>query len=138
MCHPVYSNFTGVIHKLGRIVASCHLLQPTVGDYQMDWERFEQVCAQERNKVFVLCSPENPVGRVWTPDELVRMAEICRENGVVLVSDEIHSDFVRGGVKHSRKRPVCYAKEIIKPEHYVFSTSSVAAASAHPCAHGSL
>ena len=138
LCHPVYSNFTGVMHKLGRIVASCHLLQPTVGDYQMDWERFEQVCAQERNKVFVLCSPENPVGRVWTPDELVRMAEICRENGVVLVSDEIHSDFVRGGVKHSRKRPVCYAKEIIKPEHYVFSTSSVAAASAHPCAHGSL
>lgn len=100
LCYPVYSNFTSTVRKLGRKVASCHLLQPAVGEYEMDWEKFRRVCAREENKVFVLCSPSNPVGRVWSREELSQMAEICRENGVVLVSDEIHSDFVRRGVKH--------------------------------------
>ncbi len=66
----------------------------------MNREKFEQFCAQEENKVFILCSPENPIGRIWTKDELNRMAEICRRNGVVIVSDEIHSDFIRAGEKH--------------------------------------
>jgi len=100
LCHPVYSKFTRVIKQLERKVANCQLIQPSVGDYQMDWAKFRRVCAPKENKVFVLCSPENPVGRVWRKEELVRMANICRENGVVLVSDEIHSDIVRKGVKH--------------------------------------
>jgi len=66
----------------------------------MDWERFEALCAHPENKVFILCSPENPVGRVWEQEELKRMAAICRKNGVVIVSDEIHSDIVRAGVRH--------------------------------------
>lgn len=101
LTYPVYSNFTGTVKSLGRKVASCHLLQPTPGDYRMDWEKFRQVCAREENKVFILCSPNNPVGRVWTREELEQMARICRENGVVLVSDEIHSDFVRRGFQHT-------------------------------------
>lgn len=100
LCRPVYSNFTGTIEKLGRRVVNCQKLRTGTGEYQMDWEKFEQLCAQEENKVFVLCSPENPVGRIWTKEELIRMATICWENGVVLVSDEIHSDFVRAGEKH--------------------------------------
>lgn len=100
LCRPVYSNFTGTIQRLGRKVVNCQKIQRSLGNYQMDWEKFQSVCAQADNKVFVLCSPENPVGRVWTRQELERIATICRENGVVLVSDEIHSDLVRNGVKH--------------------------------------
>lgn len=100
VCWPAYSSFMGTIMKLGRRVVNCQKLLNGQGKYQMDWEKFEQLCAQEENKVFILCSPENPVGRIWTKDELARMAAICQKNGVVLVSDEIHSDFIRAGEKH--------------------------------------
>lgn len=100
LCYPVYANFMRTVRQLGREIAPCHLLQPRVGEYQMDWENFRQACAAPKNKVFLLCSPANPVGRVWSREELTRMARICRENGVVLVSDEIHSDIVRKGVRH--------------------------------------
>ena len=100
LCYPVYANFMETVRQLGREIVPCRLLQPQVGDYRIDWENFRQVCANPQNKVFLLCSPENPVGRVWSREELARMAQICRKNGVVLVSDEIHSDLVRKGVHH--------------------------------------
>ena len=99
LCRPIYRNFTSVIQQTGLHVANCQMLYKN-GRYEMDWEGLEQVCAQPENKVFVLCSPQNPVGRVWTREELARIAEVCRKNGVVVVSDEIHSDIVRKGVKH--------------------------------------
>lgn len=108
LCGPVYSNFTGVVKGMGREVVRCHMTQERVGDYRMDWDKFRQVCAQPQNKVFILCSPNNPVGRVWEKEELQQMAAICRENGVVLVSDEIHADFLRQGVKHT---PILQAVE---------------------------
>ena len=110
LCYPVYANFMGTVRQLGREIAPCHLLQPRVGEYQMDWEHFRQACADPKNKVFLLCSPANPVGRVWSREELRRMARICRENGVVLVSDEIHSDIVRKGVRHL---PILQAAEAL-------------------------
>ena len=100
LCRPIYRNFTSVIQQTGRHVANCQMLYHKNGRYEMDWEGLEQVCAQPENKVFVLCSSQNPVGRVWTREELARIAEVCRKNGVVVVSDEIHSDIVRKGVKH--------------------------------------
>ncbi len=100
ICCPVYSNFTTVIHMHGRKVVNCQKLQESLGDYRMDWEKFEELCAVPENKVFVLCSPENPVGRVWEREELVRMAAICKAHDVILVSDEIHSDIVRAGIRH--------------------------------------
>ena len=100
LCYPVYSNFTSTVEKLGRRVVNCQKLCDAPGEYRMDWEKFQRLCAQKENKVFVLCSPENPVGKIWTKEDLNHMAAICRENGVVLVSDEIHSDFVRAGEKH--------------------------------------
>lgn len=101
ICSPVYSNFTTTINRLHRTVVNCQLLYNGAGDYRMDWEYFENCCAKEENKVYVLCSPANPVGRVWTIEELNRMAEMCRNNNVILVSDEIHCDIVRKGVKHT-------------------------------------
>jgi len=100
LCRPIYRNFTSVIDRTGRHVANCQMVNHGDGAYEMDWAQLEEVCAQPENKVFVLCSPQNPVGRVWTRQELCRTAEICCKNGVVLVSDEIHSDIIRKGVKH--------------------------------------
>lgn len=100
ICGPVYSNFTSTVERLGRRMVNCQLLQPSVGDYRVDWQKFEALCAKPENKLYILCSPENPVGRVWTREELRRMAEICRKHDVILVSDEIHSDIVRKGVRH--------------------------------------
>lgn len=101
LCRPIYRNFTSVTDQTGRHVANCQMLNRGDGRFEMDWEGLEKVCAQPENKVFVLCSPQNPVGRVWTVEELRRIAEICRKNGVVVVSDEIHSDIIRKGVKHT-------------------------------------
>lgn len=101
LCRPIYRNFTSVTDQTGRHVANCQMLNKGDGRFEMDWESLEKVCAQPENKVFVLCSPQNPVGRVWTVEELRRIAEICRKNGVVVVSDEIHSDIIRKGVKHT-------------------------------------
>ena len=100
ICAPVYSNFTSTINQFGRKVVNCQMLQPTFGDYQMDWESFEKACEAEENKVHIICSPVNPVGKVWTKEELVRIADICRKNNVVIVCDEIHSDIIRKGEKH--------------------------------------
>lgn len=100
LCRPIYRNFTSVIDRTGRHAVNCQMLNHGDGNYELDWAGLEQVCSQPENKVFVLCSPQNPVGRVWTRAELIRIAEICRKNGVILVSDEIHSDIIRKGVKH--------------------------------------
>ena len=71
------------------------------GKYEIDFEDFEKKAADERTKLFILCSPHNPVGRVWTKDELKRLADICERNGVLIFSDEIHSDLIMPGSKHT-------------------------------------
>lgn len=68
--------------------------------YSIDLEAFERVIAQERPKLFLLCNPHNPVGRVWSEPELRRLGEICLEYGVIVASDEIHADFARPGFTH--------------------------------------
>lgn len=98
ICRPVYSNFTSTILSMNRKVVNVPLINPRCGVYEMDWENFEKACRKEENKVYVLCSPANPIGRVWTKEELCRMAKICKDNGVVLVSDEIHGDLTRKGI----------------------------------------
>ncbi len=108
ICGPVYANFSNTIHRLNREVVNCQLLDYGEGDYRIDWEAFERVCREEHNKVYILCSPENPTGRVWSSEELKRMAEICRQNNVMLVSDEIHCDIVRRGIQH---HPITAAAE---------------------------
>ena len=67
------------------------------GSYTVDWEDFEQQCADPAVKVFLLCNPHNPAGRVWTREELTRMGEICLQHQVFVISDEIHCEFVMPG-----------------------------------------
>lgn len=101
VCCPVYSHFLTSIKTLGRRMVDCHLIRDEDGYYHMDWAAFEAACQDPANKVYALCSPDNPIGVVWPEEDLRRMGAICKENGVVLVSDEIHSDLVRKGVTHT-------------------------------------
>jgi cystathionine beta-lyase len=67
------------------------------GRFEVDWEDFEAQCADEKTTVFLLCNPHNPTGRVWTREELQRMADICHRHQVQVVSDEIHCELVMPG-----------------------------------------
>jgi cystathionine beta-lyase len=96
---PVYYPFSEVVKDGDRkLVNSALVLRD--GHYEIDFEDFEQKIKNEKVKLFVLCSPHNPVGRVWTKEELQRIGEICLKYDVKVVSDEIHSDFVYGHRKH--------------------------------------
>lgn len=90
---PVYYPFYKVIEDNGCHVADNRLVNRG-GRYEMNYGELEKLAADERVKMMLLCSPHNPVGRVWTEDELRRVSEICLAHGVLLVSDEIHSDLI--------------------------------------------
>lgn len=94
---PVYSEFYDVTEAWGRTVLENQLVEKD-GVWGIDFEDFERKAKQA--KIFLLCSPHNPLGIVWSREELKRMAEICMANDVLLVSDEIHSDLVFHGKKH--------------------------------------
>lgn len=93
---PVYYPFARTITAEGRVVVKNHLVN-TDGYYTMDFADLEQKASDPNNVMLVLCHPHNPVGRNWTDEELTRLAQICRENNVVIVSDEIHGDLLRKG-----------------------------------------
>ena len=97
---PVYYPFMQMIKKNGRRVINNQLLYRE-GRYEIDFEDFEKKIREHNVKLFLLCSPHNPVGRVWTKEELMRLAEICRQYDVYVFSDEIHADFVYPGFHHT-------------------------------------
>lgn len=96
---PVYYPFSKMITANGRRVVA-NPLKCLEGRYLIDWEDLEKKVAAPETTMMILCSPHNPVGRVWTPEELERTARLCLNNGVILVSDEIHCDLVRRGKEH--------------------------------------
>lgn len=69
------------------------------GYYTFDWEGFEQLCQEPQNSMVILQQPHNPTGRVWTEEEIKKIAEICRANGVIMLCDDVHMDFPRSGNK---------------------------------------
>ena len=97
---PVYYPFMNMINNNGRTVLANQLVNDGNGYYTIDFEDFEEKASRPETKLFILCSPHNPVGRVWTIEELRRMVEICVRHGVRIVSDEIHGDLTRRGVRH--------------------------------------
>lgn len=99
MQQPVYYPFSGVVEDNGRNVVSNTLYLGEDNRYHIDFEDFERKIKEENIKLFFLCSPHNPVGRVWTREELITLGDICVKNNVVVVSDEIHHDFIWKG-KH--------------------------------------
>ena len=96
---PVYPEFYEVTEMVGRRVAENNMVQ-TENGWEVDFEDFERKVKDPLVKMFILCSPHNPLGKVWTREELERMLDICFANGVLVVSDEIHSDLIFHGEKH--------------------------------------
>ena len=124
--NPVYYPFTNIIRDNNRKVVDNTLVYHPVTErtvvpvttddaseqqinnvgtvspaYQIDFEDFERKIEQEHVKLFILCNPHNPVGRVWTVEELQQLGEICLRHHVIVVSDEIHNDFVYPGYEHT-------------------------------------
>ena len=96
---PVYYPFLSAATDNGCRLVENELVN-TAGVYTVDLADFERKLTEEHVKVFLLCSPHNPVGRVWRREELAAMLELCRVHGVYVISDEIHHDFTHGGHKH--------------------------------------
>lgn len=99
ICQPVYYPFAQSITLNGRKLVVSELKNDN-GFYTVDYDSFERKIAENNVKAFILCNPHNPVGRVWTKDELERLGDICLKHGVFVISDEIHSDFTYGENKH--------------------------------------
>ena len=100
---PAYNCFFSSIKNNGCEVLESPLMRSVEGgvrseiSFEVDWQDFETKCADEKTTLFLLCNPHNPCGRVWTREELQRMYNICRQNNVKVVSDEIHCELIMPG-----------------------------------------
>ena len=106
---PVYNCFFSSIRNQGCIAEEVPLLLNETSlrsplnalpAFTVDWEAFERACADPKVRIFLLCNPHNPAGRVWTREELQRMGEICFRHNVFVISDEIHCEFVAPGYQY--------------------------------------
>jgi cysteine-S-conjugate beta-lyase len=98
MVTPSYVGFYAAI-DFTKTVAEESLMKRVNGRYEIDWDDFERRMTPDV-KVSILCNPHNPVGRAWTRDELIRYGELCLEHNIVVLSDEIHCDFISKGQKY--------------------------------------
>ena len=97
---PVYYPFFSVIKDNGRQIVNNPLIYKD-GRYYMDFDDLESKAQDPQVKLLILCSPHNPVGRVWTKKELIRLGEICIKNNILVISDEIHCDILYPGITHT-------------------------------------
>lgn len=97
---PVYYPFSDLINGLGRNLVNSPLVFDG-GRYHIDFDDLEEKIVRNGVKLYLLCSPHNPVGRVWTRDELQKAGDICLKHDVLIVSDEIHCDFVWSSHPHT-------------------------------------
>lgn len=96
---PVYHPFDSSVRMNDRNVVECPL-NYNEGVYTCDYELFEKTIVDNNVKMFILCNPHNPIGKVWPKEDLYQMGMICKKHNVLVVSDEIHMDFVYEGHKH--------------------------------------
>ncbi len=115
---PVYHPFADVVNSTGRQLVVSPLKRGENGYYTMDLEDFEAK-AKDGAKYFILCNPHHPVGRCWTREELKQVGDICVKYGVEIISDEIHSDLMLDGHKHT-----CMAS--VSPEIAAITTTCIA------------
>lgn len=97
---PVYYPFTESIRDNGRELVNSPLILKD-GHYTIDFDDFERKIQDHQVRLFLLCSPHNPAGRVWTKAELLQMASICARHDVLIAADEIHHEFIRPGFHHT-------------------------------------
>lgn len=96
---PVYYPFLNAVKNNNRTLI-CSDLITNQGKYTINYEDFENKIVDNKVKLFILCSPHNPAGRVWKKEELARMFKICKKYGVYIISDEIHQDLIFDGSRH--------------------------------------
>ncbi|MFA6508814.1 MAG: MalY/PatB family protein [Treponemataceae bacterium] len=96
---PVYHPFGFAVVDNDRIISNNSLIYKD-GCYSIDFDDLERRAKSPKAKLMILCNPHNPVGRVWTRDELARISEICVAHDVIMISDEIHSDLMLFGSRH--------------------------------------
>lgn len=97
---PVYYPFSSVVKENGRELVVNELVKDEAGYYTIDFEDFEKKVSDEKVKLFIMCSPHNPVGRVWKREELQKMSELCLKYNVRVIADEIWRDIIMPGHKH--------------------------------------
>ncbi|MFC3420175.1 MalY/PatB family protein [Salinicoccus hispanicus] len=94
---PVYPPFTSAIENNDRVVKNNAMIRDEEGRYSIDFEGFEALAKEPDTSMFIMCNPHNPTGNIVRPDELKRLAEICHDNDVIIIADEIHGDLIRVG-----------------------------------------
>ena len=97
---PVYYPFDMTIVATGRKSVFCPLVN-NGNRYEIDFDLLEKKAKEQKNTALLFCNPHNPVGRVWTEEELRRTAEICCENNIFIIDDEIHNDLIMPGYNHT-------------------------------------
>ena len=109
---PVYYPFLHAITNNDRKLVESELISED-GIYRIDFEDFERRIVENNVRAYILCSPHNPVSRVWTRSELAKLLDICRRHGVAVISDEIHHDFVYGDNVHTPTLSLAEAEDRI-------------------------
>lgn len=97
---PIYFPFFNAIKLQNRRIVDCPLIEED-GHYTIDYELFERLAEESKNKILLFCSPHNPVGRVWKREELEKLSDIIKKNEMILLSDEIHFDLIMPGHRHT-------------------------------------
>lgn len=103
---PVYNCFFSSIKNNNRTVLTSELVYRN-GKYDVDYEDLEAKLAKEETKMFILCNPHNPIGKLWSKEELLKIGNLCLKHNVIVISDEIHCDFVEPGKKYVSFAGIC-------------------------------
>lgn len=126
---PVYNCFFSSIRNNGCRIVENPLLREELPDgyftYRMDFEGLERLAAEPDNRLLLLCNPHNPAGRVWTRDELERLAEICARHNVKVVSDEIHCELTMPGYRYIPYRTIDASAIICLSPSKAFNTAGL-------------
>ena len=103
---PVYYPFSMAAEMTGRTLVINELIEKE-DTYEIDFEDLEAKCQDPNNKVLIFCNPHNPIGKVWSADDIRRLVDICVRNGVFIIDDEIHNDLIMPGYAHHAMPAIC-------------------------------
>lgn len=99
---PVFNYFNDTVENAGRQISDNHMsLNEETGCYEIDFDTLQSMALAPTAKIMLICNPVNPTGRIYSRDELLRISDICRDNDVLLISDEVHADFYFDGTQHT-------------------------------------